>query len=58
MHSIGQNVSGLVNALQHSQTLNPADIIAGLVAEDRSNGARIGCAVEAARLAAITSALL
>jgi tRNA nucleotidyltransferase (CCA-adding enzyme) len=54
---IGLKVDRLINAMQQAQALNPAEIIAGLVAEDRSNGERIGSAVETARLAAITLAL-
>ena len=57
MNRIGLNVSGLIKAMQQAQALNPADIIAGLAAEDRSNGERIRSAVETARLAAITVAL-
>ena len=57
MNRIGLNVSGLIKAMQQAQALNPTDIIAGLAAEDRSNGERIRSAVETARLAAITVAL-
>jgi tRNA nucleotidyltransferase (CCA-adding enzyme) len=57
MNRIGLNVSRLIKAMQQAQALNPADIIAGLAAEDRSNGERIRSAVETARLAAITVAL-
>ena len=39
------------------QALNTAEIIAGVEAQDHSNGERIGSAFEVARLAAITSAL-
>jgi tRNA nucleotidyltransferase (CCA-adding enzyme) len=57
MNRIGINVSGLIKAMQQAQALNSADIIAGLAAQERSNGERIRSAVETARLAAITSAL-
>ena len=57
VNRIGLNVSRLINAMQQAQALNPAEIIAGLAAEDRSNGERIRSAVETARLAAITLAL-
>jgi tRNA nucleotidyltransferase (CCA-adding enzyme) len=52
-----KNVAPLINAMRHTQTINTAEIIAGVAAEDRSNGERIGSAFEAARLAAITAAL-
>ena len=51
------NVSSLINAMRTTQAINAAEIIAGVAAEDRSNGERIGSAFEAARLAAITAAL-
>jgi len=54
---IGLKVDRLINAMQQAQALNPAEIIAGLAVEDRSNGERIRSAVETARLAAITLAL-
>ena len=54
---IGFNVSVLVAAMRNAQALNTAEIIAGVEAQDRSNGERIGSAFEAARLAAITAAL-
>jgi tRNA nucleotidyltransferase (CCA-adding enzyme) len=54
---IGFNVSVLVVAMRNAQSLNTAEIIAGVEAQDRSNGERIGSAFEAARLAAITAAL-
>jgi tRNA nucleotidyltransferase (CCA-adding enzyme) len=54
---IGLNVSVLVLAMRNAQALNTAEIIAGVEAQDRSNGERIGNAFEAARLAAITAAL-
>ena len=51
------NVSSLINAMRATQAINTAEIIAGIAAEDRSNGERIGIAFESARLAAITAAL-
>jgi tRNA nucleotidyltransferase (CCA-adding enzyme) len=51
------NVAALIKAMRNAQALNTAEIIAGVAAEDRSNGERIGSAFELARLAAITSAL-
>jgi tRNA nucleotidyltransferase (CCA-adding enzyme) len=54
---IGFNVSVLVVAMRNAQRLNAAEIIAGVGAQDRTNGERIGSAFEAARLAAITAAL-
>jgi tRNA nucleotidyltransferase (CCA-adding enzyme) len=51
------NVAPLIAALQQAQSLNTAEIIASVPAEDRSNGERIRSAVEAARLSAITAAL-
>ena len=54
---IGLSVSALVLAMRNTQALNTADIIAGVEAQDRSNGERIGSAFESARLAAITAAL-
>jgi tRNA nucleotidyltransferase (CCA-adding enzyme) len=54
---IGLNVSILAAAMRNAQALNTAEIIAGVEAQDRSNGERIGNAFEAARLAAITAAL-
>jgi len=51
------NVSSLINAMRTTQAINTAEIIAGIAAEDRSNGKRIGIAFESARLAAITAAL-
>ena len=50
-------VSSLMNAMRNAQAINTAEIIAGVAAEDRSNGERIGSAFETARLAAITAAL-
>ena len=54
---IDLHVSGLIGAMQQAQALNPAEIIAGVPAQDRSKGEIIRSAVEAARLALITSAL-
>jgi tRNA nucleotidyltransferase (CCA-adding enzyme) len=54
---IGFNVSELVAAMRNAQALNTAEIIAGVEAQDRSNGELIGSAFESARLAAITAAL-
>ena len=54
---LGLNVSSLINAMRNAQTINTAEIIASVAAEDRSNGERIGSAFESARLAAITAAL-
>ena len=55
---IGLQVSVLIQAMQQAQALQPADIIAGVPAADRSNGERIRSAVEASRLTAITTALI
>lgn len=54
---LDMNVAPLIDAMRNTQTINTAEIIAGVAAEDRSNGERIGSAFESARLAAITSAL-
>jgi tRNA nucleotidyltransferase (CCA-adding enzyme) len=54
---IGLNVLALTAAMRNAQALNTAEIIAGVEAQDRSNGERIGSAFESARLAAITAAL-
>ncbi len=54
---IGLNASPLIQAMRDAQALNTAEIIAGVAAQDRSNGERIGSAFEVARLAAITAAL-
>jgi tRNA nucleotidyltransferase (CCA-adding enzyme) len=51
------NVVPLVNAMRNAQSINTAEIIAGVAANNRSNGERIGSAFESARLAAITAAL-
>ncbi|MBU3641473.1 polynucleotide adenylyltransferase [Polynucleobacter sp. Fuers-14] len=54
---LGMPVSPLINAMRTTQAINTAEIIAGVSAEDRSNGERIGGAFESARLSAITMAL-
>ncbi len=54
---LGMPVSPLTNAMRTTQAVNTAEIIAGVAAEDRSNGERIGSAFESARLSAITMAL-
>lgn len=54
---IGLPVSPLIDAMQKAQSLSTAEIIAGVSAQDRSNGERIGSAFEVARLAAISAAL-
>lgn len=54
---IGLNVDTLVLAMRNAQTLNTAEIIAGIPADSQSNGERIRGAVDAARLSAITAAL-
>ena len=51
------NVLPLIKAMRNAQALNTAEVIAGVAAEDRSNGERIGSAFEVARLAAITATL-
>ena len=50
-------VSPLINAMRATQAISTAKIIAGVAAEARSNGERIGSAFESARLSAITAAL-
>jgi tRNA nucleotidyltransferase (CCA-adding enzyme) len=54
---LGMNTSSLISAMRYAQAINTAEIIAGVAAQDRSNGERIGSAFESARLAAITTAL-
>ena len=54
---IGFKVFVLKTAMRNAQALSTAEIIAGVEAQDRSNGERIGSAFEAARLAAIAAAL-
>ena len=51
------NVMPLIQAMRNAQAINTAEIIAGVSAEDRSNGERIGSAFESARLAVISVAL-
>jgi tRNA nucleotidyltransferase (CCA-adding enzyme) len=55
---IGLNVDTLILAMQNSQALNTAEIIEGISAEERPNGEIIRRAVDAARLEAITAALI
>jgi len=54
---LGLPVSLLIQAMRNARALNTVEIIAGVAAEDRSNGECIGSAFESARLAAITAAL-
>jgi tRNA nucleotidyltransferase (CCA-adding enzyme) len=54
---IGLNVDTVILAMQHAQALNTAEVIEGIPAQDRSNGESIRCAVDTARLSAITAAL-
>lgn len=54
---IGLPVTALINAVQKAQSLNTAEIIAGVTVEDRANGERIRSAVDVARLFAISAAL-
>ena len=54
---IGLSISPLIDAMRNAQALNTAEVIAGVAAQDRSNGERIGSAFEAARLAAISATL-
>jgi tRNA nucleotidyltransferase (CCA-adding enzyme) len=54
---IGFQVGPLIQAMRDAQALNTAQVIAGVAAQDRSNGERIGSAFEVARLAAISAAL-
>ena len=56
--TLGMPVAPLITAMRTTQAINTAEIIAGVAAEDRSNGERIGSAFESARLAAIATALL
>lgn len=51
------DVSDLTSALQKAQSLNTANIIESIPAQDRSNGECIRSAVDAARLLAIASAI-
>jgi len=52
---IGLNVRVLISAMQHAQSINTAQIIAGLPAEERSDGESIRRAVDTARLSAIAA---
>ncbi len=54
---IGLPVTALITAVQKAQSLNTAEIIASVPAEDRANGERIRSAVDVARLFAISAAL-
>jgi tRNA nucleotidyltransferase (CCA-adding enzyme) len=54
---IGLPVTVLIDAVQKAQSLNTAEIIAGVPAEDRANGESIRSAVDVARLSAISAAL-
>lgn len=54
---IGLNVGTLISAMQNAQSLNMAEIIEGVPADQRTNGERIRSAVDAARLLAITAAI-
>lgn len=56
-NKLGMNVSPLEKAMRNAQSINTAEIIASIAAEDRSNGELIGRAFESARLTAITAAL-
>jgi tRNA nucleotidyltransferase (CCA-adding enzyme) len=54
---IGLNIAVLNEALQKTQSLNMAELIASVPSEDRSNGERIRSAVDTARLSAVAGAL-
>ena len=54
---LGFKVDSLILAMQQAQLLNAPEMIATIPLEDKLNGERIRSAVEAARLATITSAL-
>ena len=54
---LGFKVDSLILAMKQAQLLNAPEIIATIPLEDKLNGERIRSAVEAARLATITSAL-
>ena len=54
---LGFKVDSLILAMQQAQLLNAPEIIATIPLEGKLNGERIRSAVEAARLATITSAL-
>jgi tRNA nucleotidyltransferase (CCA-adding enzyme) len=55
---VNMNVVPLILALQQAQSINTAEIIDSIPAEDRSNGERIRSAVDTARLSAITAVLI
>jgi tRNA nucleotidyltransferase (CCA-adding enzyme) len=57
VRKLGFQVDGLIMAMQQAQLLSAPEIIATIPLEDKLNGERIRSAVEAARLATITSAL-
>jgi tRNA nucleotidyltransferase (CCA-adding enzyme) len=54
---IGLDIAVLSEALQKTQSLNMAELIASVPSEDRSNGERIRSAVDTARLSAVAGAL-
>jgi tRNA nucleotidyltransferase (CCA-adding enzyme) len=54
---IDLNVDSLIRAMQSAQSLNTTEVIAGVPAEERSNGESIRRAVDAARHSAIAAAL-
>ena len=54
---IGLNVGTLISAMQNAQSLNMAEIIEGVPADQRTNGERIRSAVDTARLSAINAAI-
>ena len=51
-------VQPFMAGMRKAQAINAAEVIAGFEVQDRSNGERIGNAIESARLAAIAQALL
>jgi tRNA nucleotidyltransferase (CCA-adding enzyme) len=51
-------IQPFITSMRKAQAINAAEIIAGFEVQDRSNGERIGNAIESARLAAIAQALL
>jgi tRNA nucleotidyltransferase (CCA-adding enzyme) len=54
---IGLNIAVLSKAMQKTQALDMAEIIASIPADDRSNGERIRSAVDVAKLSAVTAIL-
>ena len=54
---IGLNVAPLILAMESAQSLNTAEIIEGVLPEERSNGESIRRAIDATRLLAITTAV-